>query len=65
MNATVHSSERNGYKMYVYQYTAKGQTRYMANIVNLTTGNSEQTPGWSSYRTALEVAQQSADEAKI
>lgn len=66
MNAsTIYTSERNGYEVKVYEYEYKGKQRFGARVTNLTTGNSEQNPGFSSYRTALEVAQQAADEAKI
>ncbi len=66
MNAqTIHTSERNGYRIVVGEYEYKGQQKFGARITNLTTGNSEQTQGWSSYRVLLEMAQESADEAKI
>lgn len=66
MEPTVrYAGERNGYSVKVYEYTRRGETRFSARIVNLTTGNSEETPGWSTYGTALMVAQQEADEAKI
>ena len=66
MEPTVrYAGERNGYSVKVYEYTMNGKQRFGARITNLTTGNSEQTLGWTMYRTALEVAQQAADEAKI
>ena len=60
-----YNGERNGYSIKVYEYMRRDETRYNARIVNLTTGDSEETPGWSSYGTALLVAQQTADEAQI
>ena len=62
---TIHTSERNGYRIVVGEYQYKGQQKFGARITNLTTGSSEQTQGWSSYRTVLEMAQQAADEAQI
>ena len=66
MNPTIkYTSERNGYEIKVYEYTSKGKRRFGSRIKNLITGNSLQQPGWNLYRTALEMAQQAADEAKI
>ena len=64
-STTVHTSERNGYRITVYAYTVKGAKRFGSRVTNLTTGNSEQTPGWSSRSVALEVAQEAADKAQI
>jgi hypothetical protein len=61
----VHSSKRNGYTVEVYVYTVKGHTWYCGRVENLTTGAVDENAGWSGYRTALEVAQQAADEAQI
>lgn len=66
METTVrYAGERNGYSVKVYEYRYHGKQRFGAKVTNLTTGMSEQTPGWTMYKTALEVAQQAADEAKI
>ncbi len=66
METTVrYAGERNGYSVKVYEYRYHGKQRFGARVTNLTTGMSEQTPGWTMYKTALEVAQQAADEAKI
>ena len=62
---TRYSSERNGYKVEVYEYTVNRKHGFGTRVTNLTTGNSEQTPGFATYGTALLVAQQEADEAKI
>lgn len=62
---TRHSSERNGYKVEVYEYTVNRKHGFGTRITNLTTGSSEQTPGFATYGTALMVAQQTADEAQI
>ena len=66
MEATIkHTSERNGCMIKVYEYRYHGKQRFGATVTNLTTGNSEQTPGWTMYKTALEVAQQTADAAQV
>lgn len=62
---TRHSSERNGYKVEVYEYTVNRKHGFGTRITNLTTSSSLQTPGFSTYGTALMVAQQTADEAQI
>lgn len=62
---TVYSSERNGYKVEVYEYTVNRKHGFGTRVTNLTTQSSLQTPGFSSYGTALLVAQQEADEAQI
>lgn len=66
MQPTVrHTSERNGYKLTVYEYTYKGAQRFGARVTNLTTHNSLQEPGFATYGTALAVAQQIADDGKF
>lgn len=60
-----YSNTRNGYRVEVYEYTQRGAPRFMARVTNLTTGADEQTPGWSSYATTLEVAQEMADKGNI
>ena len=62
---TRHSSERNGYKVEVYEYTVNRKQWYGFRIWNLTTHNGLQEPGYATYGTALLVAQQTADEAQI
>jgi hypothetical protein len=66
MEPTVrYAGERNGYSIKVYEYTNKGKQRFGSKVVSLTTGNSAQFPGWTMYKTALEVAQEAADKALI
>ena len=60
-----YTSERNGYKVQVYEYTVNRKHGFGTRVTNKTTGNSLQTPGFATYGTALMVAQQEADEAKI
>ena len=62
---TRYSSERNGYKVEVYEYTVNRKHGFGTRVTNLTTGSSLQEPGFAMYGTALIVAQQMADEAKI
>jgi hypothetical protein len=64
-SATRYSSERNGYKVEVYEYTVNRKHGFGTRVTNMTTQNSLQTPGFATYGTALMVAQQEAEEAKI
>lgn len=60
-----HTSERNGYRVEVVEYTVNRKHGFAARVTNLTTSNSLQEPGFATCGTALMVAQQSADDGKI
>lgn len=60
-----YTSERNGYRVEVVEYTVNRKHGYAARVTNLTTRNSLQEPGFATYGTALAVAQQIADDGKF
>ena len=64
-STTRYSAERNGYRVEVYEYTVNRKHGFGTRVKNLTTQSSAQTPGFATYATALEAAQQEADAGKI